>query len=456
METAQKTAPSPLNCQEASYDELVHALKNRLPISGIETILTHCPPVHFEEMAAITILRETPEGPAMFPGIENAHVAFTSATNLEESRFDKFSGFIRALQNGMLILGVGRGHFDEHGDRENKKSCFQLVVNHLDLMKTHDNRMMYGKIRHFINYEDNNGDNILKNLQKAKEIDIDAMIAAGKIQPVDRFDEIKKRSFSETMVDVMKTLHTGEIAQNIKKGFEAAESIDEQMKVFNMGIQFIRNEIGYQRLFVEACYEYDRLKSKNSFNFFDLEGHVGVVLKSDYKQISNAVWYKLKKHNQKPLGLLILHNSKGQFFIKANDFLLEKEMKYVVGILRQKVYSKRNNKPLPVSAMHEYGTLSAVPELYFDENQFMIMNGSKTDPDTPGLIGKDLSIEDIIEAVKIAINGDFEPGRAVNCLQSKCDGKKCPFYNYHLKQCAQVKLTSQFSSKGTGTPRAGS
>lgn len=412
-----------INCTTATKEELVEAINKRLPITGIETIGTHCPPVHIDEMGAIELLRSTPEGLRLFPGIENAGIAFVSATNIRNVQYERFNGFIRALQNGLLLIGVGDGVFDEHRNRKEKISSFELVYRYLDLDKTKENRIVYQSLRSYINQEDEFGDNILKNLNDINQVHL-----------------YPDRKLESKAAQAMKTLNVGQIAQNLKKGFEAAETTDEQLDVFKEGVQFIKSEIKYQRLFLKACEELDASKLKK---YFDLgNDHFGFVIESDNRLMSNAVHRKIKLYDRKPLGVVIVHNSKGQFVIMP-QFNLKGSMLQVAGILRQKVYQKRHLKPLPAAALKELGTIGNLPEIYIDEKQRIIMNGSKTDPDTPGLIGKELSLQDIIEAIQIVVEERFHDNFAKTCRSGKCTGSRCPLYYHHLQHCDAVKVVQQ-------------
>ncbi|MBM3313311.1 hypothetical protein FJY70_01805, partial [candidate division WOR-3 bacterium] len=70
-------------------------------------ILTHERP-HLDEIAAIWLLRRF--GDSRFPGVSQAEVSFTTVWKLAESGLsaDEYE------RNGVLLLGVGGGRFDEH------------------------------------------------------------------------------------------------------------------------------------------------------------------------------------------------------------------------------------------------------------------------------------------------------------------------------------------------------
>ena len=120
----------------------------------------------------------------------------------------------------------------------------------------------------------------------------------------------------------------------------------------------------------------------------------------------------------------------------------------VVKILRQTITRNRQNKNLPFDILGMYGKIDAVPELYIDENMKIIMNGSKTDPDAPGLIGNGISVDEIIEAVVIGLNPRrFDSRHEKKCAQGVCSkmaSTPCSLFSLGLARCAEIreKMTS--------------
>jgi hypothetical protein len=145
----------------------------------------------------------------------------------------------------------------------------------------------------------------------------------------------------------------------------------------------------------------------------------------------------------KKLGITVVHKNNGQFVIYPGKDFSEKMIE-VVKILRQKISLKRNQKGLPFETLGNFGTIREVSELYIDENMKIIMNGSKTDPDVPGLIGQDLSADDIIEAVILGLNeSQFDKKLAHYCQSNVCSKNidsdiTCKLFCYNLARCQKV------------------
>jgi hypothetical protein len=419
-----------IDCARASLGGLQDAFKNKYPITGIKMILTH-PSPHLDEVAAIYMLQHTIEGNEKFPGVENVGVSFVSGTHLRENNFLGFKGFLKALQAGYLLIGLGDGPFDEHGNRDKKVSCLELIKRHLDLFKKQENRSIYGPLIHFVNHEDNNGDNIMRTLNK--------------VNPETRL--------SKEAAEVCNTLNLGQIAQNLKKGFETAQTLEEQQQIFCMGMQFIKNEISQRKMFIVASNHHHQSIQLE----FELgEKNFGLVIKNDNPLAAKVAFQKSKQIGEKTIGILIVEKTNGQFCIIPQDNFRE-SMREIIKILRQKVFFSKKQKSLSFDDLESMGWIWSVPELYIDENMFIIMNGSKTDPDVPGLIGKHLTINDVVGAIKIVIDKQFDGRHAEKCKIGSCvkvtDKKHCSLFCYNLNHCIEVRDKTAQELKRVGEVR---
>jgi hypothetical protein len=134
-------------------------------------------------------------------------------------------------------------------------------------------------------------------------------------------------------------------------------------------------------------------------------------------------------------------------------------MREIAKILWQAVLGVRSQKPLCFSELEKNQFNDSVPEIYFDENTGIISNGSKVDPDVPGLIGKELTINDVIKAVRVGLDTEYFPTRfATNCNLGKCAGAECPMYNFGLNRCHEVRRVKNErngATMGTVLKRAG-
>jgi hypothetical protein len=398
-------------------NELIKKFNSKQPINGVRAILTH-PSCHLDEFGSIYLLQHTGQGRRIFPGIENTGVGFQTETYLRENGYLGFKGFIKALEAGYIIIGMGGGPFDEHVDRTKNISSIELVKRYLDLYASKESRSIYGQLINFINFEDNNGDNLIENLNRANP----------------------SRKLEKCESDALLNLNLGMLAQNIKKGWETAETSDDQFRLCSMVTQFIKNEIDHRKSFLAACTEY-RIAERNIVDLSD--NYAMVVMESDHSQMVRAVRQQSIVTGGKKLGITFVHKSNGQFILYPHNGFKD-QMTEVIKILRQKIAFKRNQKGLGFDKIGENGSLWEIPELYIDENMKIIMNGSKTDPDVSGLIGQDLSVDEIIQAVTLGLDeAQFDRKFAHHCKENVCSKKidpenKCSLFCFGLNRCKKI------------------
>jgi hypothetical protein len=326
----------------------------------------------------------------------------------------------------LLLLGIGNGFFDEHDDRKEKSSCIQLIVEYLGLMKDKRNRKIYGKLIEYINYEDSHGDNAIKCLNKVTDY-----------------------SLGKPETDLLQKLQIGALAQNLKKGFEAAgENAVEIQKIFAQAFQFYQNEISQAKIFVDTEALYDKTP-KNLIDIFvddDPKPFVLLEMQSDAVCMNKVIHSKWRENRDKKLGVLFLHKTNGQFVLMPNGaYITTEHMREVVKILRYKIAQQRKlTEQIRFNNIGNNQSLDLIPEVYFDENTGIISNGSKVDPDVPGLVGKELSVESIIEAIQIGLDGRYFPRQfKQECANGNCARGRCFMYNYGLSRCHRVRDAHQ-------------
>ncbi len=421
-----------VNCLTASIEEIKKAYYDRTPISGITTVGTHYGP-HNDELCAGYLLSHTPQGRHLFPEIEHASFGCISTTTLRKEDMLGKQGFFKALQKGLLLLGLGNGPLDEHGSRTKASSCTELVVTLLDLQRDKNDRKMYGKLIDYVNFEDSNGDNVMQCLNRL------------------RGDGDRKLYREE--VEMLQKLQIGAFAQNLKKGFEAAGSDPElQKKEFEMAFKFYDNEIAQSKLFLDAEHAYETAP-KHEIDLVTPQKNIPFVIleiKSGIPVMNKVVQSKWRDNRTKKLGVLFLHKPNGQFVLMPNQqYIKAEEMRPVVKILRQMVMRAAGKQPIQFKELGKGEMLDLVPEIYFDEATGVISNGSKVDPDVEGLIGTFLSVEDVTDAILIAFDTDyFEPRFEKQCRKNDCVKGRCPLYNYGLPRCHEAR------SKGAQGPLA--
>jgi|GEM_PF-5882676 len=412
-----------INCTTASIDELRDALRNHTPISGVTMLGTHYG-AHNDEIFGFYILQTTPEGKHAFPGIENASIATVSVTQLRTGEWIGRHGFYKALQNGILLVGVGGGIFDEHSDRAQKKSCAQLIFDYLEILKQKNGRKLYAKLLHYVNFEDNNGDNIIKSLNRANA----------------------EHVLTTNEAQVAKLLQMGCFAQNLKKGFEAAGSdLGEQKKIYDFAYQFYHHEIEQTKLFLTAEREYT--KNNGQVHSLTLPGHetsaVLLHVKSDNTQMNKVVHSKWHANDKEKLAVLFLQKTNGQFVLMPSNGVTSEQMREVVKVLRQKVAQLTKIK-IEFKDLGREEIIDQVPEIHFAEATGTISNGSKVDPEVPGLIKTGMLREiDVIHAIKIGLgHREFHEDYEKGCREGVCVKGRCPFYNFGLERCFAIRKCS--------------
>ncbi len=408
-----------INCKTASISELKRAFFNHQPIAGIEQRASHYGP-HNDELCAMFIIAETPEGRHLFPGIEDSSIGYLTPTMLRMGDYEGIHGFFKAMKLGILLFGVGGGCFDEHGDRDNDQSCVNLVKNHIDLFRSPYNRKVYGGLIRYANYEDNNGDNIIQALNR----------------------ENPEYKLTSNEIEVVTILQTGMFAQNLKKGFESANTDFEYQQVILGAFQFYRNETHQAKLFIDGERAYGDLSKEQIPFCLDGEEMQLLVIKSDHPVMNKVVHSRWRSNRKEKLGVLFIHKSNGQFVIIPNRSIAKEKMVEVVKILRQKVVlnDSDNLPPIAFRDLDDREILNDVPEIHFSQLTGTISNGSKVDADVPGLINNALNIQDVIDAIIIGLENQCFPKKFIeNCKKGICAKGVCPFYNFGLERCHNIR-----------------
>ncbi len=424
--------PQPIVCTDASIEDLKRIFYRDCPlyelqtvIAGIHTIATHYGP-HNDEIASAFILQTTPQGKYLFPGIEKACIGPISATKLREHGFDGEEGFFKALQKRILLIGVGHGPLDEHGDRETRVSCIQQIVELLDLGANKEDRIVYGSLIQYVNFEDRKSD--------------DTILILNRIRETSGTERLTKEESHGLLC-----LKPGGLAQNLKKGFEVANGDEKkQAKVFQMAYSFYENEIEQARMFQKCTQEYDTI-AKKGLEIKVADTKVPFVLlhmRSDNPLMNKVVRSKWRANRDKKLGVLFIEKTNGQFVILPNQqYISGEQMREVVKILRQMVaLNTEGRERIPFSDLGKDEIIPSVPEIHYDRTTGVISNGSKVDPDAPGLIGEILSIEDIIKAIQIGLDTGYFPSKfALNCAKGNCAKGACSLYQYGQDRCHKVR-----------------
>jgi len=167
---------------------------------------------------------------------------------------------------------------------------------------------------------------------------------------------------------------------------------------------FIENEILGQKLFFEGLEAYERAYKRVVELKLPAEegGRIPVLLAvhSDHSEILGAACHTFLKNQRYRMKAIVKTNSKGQFVIvpKYGADLTE-----VVAVLRSRLASKRGIDVDP-ELLRSEANVKGVPEIYFHKEAGSIFNGARTQPDTPGLIGKWFTKDELIGLIAETLN----------------------------------------------------
>lgn len=449
------TIPQSVNCRTATFEQLVWAWNNNIPIEGITIIASH-PFWHPDEIFGYFLTKETAQGRKRFIGIENSIPAVVTQTKLLKMKWTGFSGFIRAMmEQGVLLIGVGRGPLDEHTDRSAKISCLETIVKLLRLEADKSTRVAIHAIREFIAYEDNNGDNLLKAV-------VNAYKSSDKRLGVSAEDQFKK--LPKEVSDVLLMLQAGMFTGTIKKGWETINPANESefLNVFNTAYNLIAFNYNQAILFQDAGDEYAKQKEQIKERAVPLNSKGDyrlLIVESDNLLMAKAVWNRNPSDAPVKAGMLLIVKKTGVIDpdypeLVGKQFAIMPSAEYkdvmqdIYQILQQKVHGAQfDGKLLPFQQLGHYGSHRDVPQLYFDENQKIIMNGSRRDFDVPGLVDIELSIDMIIEAIQTVCLKRFEKRHMHTCKQGTCvktaNNTHCSQFCFNLAHCRAVQATTK-------------
>lgn len=447
--------PQSVNCRTATFEQLAWAWNNDIPIEGITIVASH-PFWHSDEIFGYFLTKETAQGRKRFIGIENSIPAVVTQTKLLKMKWTGFSGFIRAMmEQGVLLIGVGRGPLDEHTDRSEKISCLETIVKLLKLEADKRTRVAIYAIREFIAYEDNHGDNLMKAV-------VNAFKASDKRLGVSA--EVGFKKLPKEVSDVLLMLQAGMFTGTIKKGWETINPANESefLNVFNTAYNLIAFNYNQAILFQDAGDEYAKQKEQIKERAVPLNSKGDyrlLIVESDNPLMAKAVWNRNPSDAPVKAGMLLIVKKTGVIDpdypeMVGRQFAIMPSIEYkdamqdIYKILQQKVHSAQfDGKLLSFQQLGHYGSHSDVPQLYLDQNQKIIMNGSRTDFDVPGLVDIELSIDMIIEAIQTVCLKRFEKRHMHTCKQGTCvktaNNIHCSQFCFNLTHCKAVQATTK-------------
>lgn len=350
-------------------------------MSKIDAIVTHEKP-HMDEIAAIWILKKFGEN--KFPGVSKAPIEFWSnGGNTPDGRSaDEYE------RNGILLIGIGRGRFDEHpvNGESKQDECATTLV--------------------------------------AKAVGVDDNPALEKILKFVVNNDLRAAAHPFDIAYLVRFLHQ-QYPKNPQKVIEwAVEGLEAK---FQEQFQFWN-------------------KTKEEFEqvaeIEKIQGPRGkivtiVTVTSDDEQIS--------KFARSPHGanaaVVIQRQSSGntQIYTNRKANLSIQDAVQIIRIAEREA----NGKAIATNweTLSQEGKIEGAEEWYYHKTGQMLLNGSLT---AKGVPPTRLSLERIKSLVKIGIDPDaFEPKRAKNCEKKKCTSSSanpCPWYYWKLHRCRKIRF----------------
>lgn len=348
----------------------------------IKIIATH-KRAHFDEHLGRWLLQKF--GEKEFPAIKDAEVQYWGEQDIKKAPQEYDT-------EGILLIGIGGGRFDEHTTREKKgkkKECAATLV--AKFLGLNEDPLLENLIRFALRTDKNssNPSDLAWSVQVLNhKWPNDSEKVFNQILPIlDEYYEIQKQFFNET-----------------REEFEKKAQIEE-------------TQIGNKNLKLVSIISDDEQVAKFSRSLHGCEAAV-----------------------------TIQKNSKGnvQIFTNKRFYLFFSDVVVMIRIEEQRAKGKIVVKPKTMSVTEYYDYLSRegivheAEEWFFHKEIQALLNGSLTKPDVPPTR---LSLDEIQRSVKIGVDNTrfYE-----NCDVRRC--RNCPWNKWYLRRCRKLRFET-FHSK---------
>ena len=369
----------------------------------VHTLMFHWPPLHPDEHFVNWARKRFPQAEEKYPGIATAKVAYLgtggqlpdgkTATDYEAE--------------GVLLFGVGRGKFDEHPGREERKrgdctaSLFAKDIGIADYPAVAD-------VLDYIIGDDLHGNEVSPKL----------------LQPLEKGPR-------GIIIRTLQRLKGWDFSNQLKIKHRRYQDSPEY--VMDWSEDWLDDQYWDASQWVEAEKEFEAKAQVEQLEIGRGEQLKMAVVVSDHELMSVVA------RHQGAAVVVQFHDS-GHFQIYSNKNRVD--LRDVIRILR--LYSYRAKGELPATmhpqVLEQEGRLPGVEELWYHEAGQAIFNGSLTAPDVPPTV---LSRDKILEVVRFALHREaFDPDRSQHCLKGVCvhdDRNICPLFNLGLLRCREIR-----------------
>ncbi|MBU0649454.1 hypothetical protein KJ969_05170 [Patescibacteria group bacterium] len=351
----------------------------------VKCLVTHVRP-HLDEIAAIWLLRKF--GKKKYPGVEDAEIVFwTLGGETPDGRSAQ-----DWENDGCLLIGTGRGRFDEHpgfngqGESCDRGECAATLV--------------------------------------AKDLGVDKLPALKQILKYVKDSDLngQVRSF-----DMAVTI------QDLNRHFS-----DAPEKVIDWAISALEAKYGLQREFHEtAKHEFENKAEIHDVKFGG-QIHKVVFIESDNESFSRYA----RSNYGCQASVVVQKNSRGNVQIHTNQRknLTITDIVQMLRLEEQKIKGKMLMTDW--NELARGGKVEGAEEWYFSVNAGMLLNGALSAPDVPPT---NIPFQRIKEIVLMGINPEDFPEF---CITSpRCFGPRCRLYQSGLHRCRKKRWKAKEASR---------
>lgn len=332
-------------------------------------IATH-PKPHLDEIAAIWLLRKF--GKEKFPGIKHAEIQYWNETDITETP-EKYES------QGIVLLGIGNGKFDEHPGLENGRKenecCATLIAKYLDI----DDDPALEKILKFV----------LNNDLKASAHPFDLAYVTNVLHRQSPNNPEKIIEWTTTGLEA-KYQEQLQFFTATKKEFEKATKIEQiQCNGKTVNLVIAVSDDGQMSKFARSFHGCNAAIVIQKLS----SGNVQIFSNKKFKITFYDVAQMLRLEEQKAKGKLITTDWK---------------------------------------ELATEGKVEGAEEWFFHKEGQLLLNGSFTAPNVPPT---QISLKQITELVKIGVNR--------NQFYKNCDSRgcrNCPWYSWGLHRCRKLRF----------------
>jgi hypothetical protein len=351
------------------------------------------------------------------------------------------TAFWKLLQQGYLMVGTESGPFDEHRAHMKGVSASQLVARHLNIHERYElqDLLIYS------NQTDSSGDKV-SWLDPART---DIRHAVKQLMPASNIKRFWRLLNFQLMVH--------ELTQ------EEADAKTEEFisSIFRDMNNFVDDKLAYNSEVGHVLAKTTFVKMDKMGDVEGMKGYPVLAVVEDDSPYSLQVILDQRRLNPN-IGLVLLVKSTGNFCLLAPHRGMKPHVINAVKALRAHV-SYQRGKVIPWKEskylLGVNGAIPEAPELYYDEvKSFGLYNGSSTQPDMPGLLGKSglMTLPTLIKMITNSVQTNYWPEHVANkcssgrsCAVIEDRSTKCPLFPFHLERCA-ANRREQYRLKGEG------